>query len=173
MKVRGGFVSNSSSSSFIVAVKTEEPVTKALLLELLGIPADSHGAKFFDRIISAIADGEVVEQNYNPADVSSLAESKQRIADLRRQLAQTEKDYAAEADKSTPLAKGLSNTIQGIKSEIQGWEEDVREQQQAMDAELPGGELREPGWTLLSVITDDTECIDTLGCDVLRVSYVG
>lgn len=41
MKVRNGFVSNSSSSSFIVGVKKGEKLTEKLLLRLFKVPEDS------------------------------------------------------------------------------------------------------------------------------------
>jgi len=41
MKIRHGFVSNSSSSSFIIGVKTKQDLSEAALVDALGVPETS------------------------------------------------------------------------------------------------------------------------------------
>lgn len=54
MKIRSGFVSNSSSSSFIVATKGVE-LTEDLVRDALGIKAGTPAEEIFDGVIEKIA----------------------------------------------------------------------------------------------------------------------
>jgi hypothetical protein len=59
MKVREGFVSNSSSSSFIVAAKGE--LTEALVLQALGVAETSPLYKFAKDIAGLLADAKEMD----------------------------------------------------------------------------------------------------------------
>jgi len=56
MKVRNGFVSNSSSSSFMIAVKGEERPTVQAVLEALGVAQDAPGIKFFTKLAKSMVE---------------------------------------------------------------------------------------------------------------------
>ena len=60
MKSRNGFVSNSSSSSFIVAVKPRRALTKKLVAEALGLQQGTPAYDLFGGIVDRIADAKEV-----------------------------------------------------------------------------------------------------------------
>ena len=66
MKIRNGFVSNSSSSSFMITMKNNKELTKKNIMEILNVNKDS----FFYNIALEIS--EVFVQNAELADIDYL-----------------------------------------------------------------------------------------------------
>jgi hypothetical protein len=166
-KARFGFVSNSSSSSFLVAIKTSEPITKASLLSLLGIPEDSQGAKFFDEVISEIANGAVWEQREEDKD-DTTPKYKAQKKELQRQLAEVQTSLQVEEDKTSKYAQSLIAIMFRLHAEIKSVQETLD-----FYGDAPTGpfaeEREEGGWQILKVVTDEREGIDSLQCDVIKV----
>ncbi len=68
MKIRNGFVSNSSSSSFMITMKNNKELTKKNIMEVLNVNEDS----FFYNIAIEIAD--VFVQNIELSNIDDLFE---------------------------------------------------------------------------------------------------
>lgn len=65
MKIRKGFVSNSSSSSFVIGVKGNKELTKDVIVDQLGVPSNSPLYKFTDKLASYLIENtEVVDEKY-------------------------------------------------------------------------------------------------------------
>ena len=89
MKVRNGFVSNSSSSSFIVTMKNGEKMTKETLLEAFDVkktsPLFNFANELSDWIIRNVEEKDIAgiyeEYVYSDSDVKSTDEMINEIVD--------------------------------------------------------------------------------------------
>ena len=69
MKIRNGFVSNSSSSSFIVAYKGEKP-TVVTVMKSFGIAKDALAAKMFEGVFKVLLSAKSISKG----DIDELRE---------------------------------------------------------------------------------------------------
>lgn len=89
MKIRNGFVSNSSSSSFIVATKNAK-LSKNLVRDALGIAEGSPGEEIFSDVIDMIAKAEKLNlrdelENYGVDNLEDAIEQGSDAARLMKE----------------------------------------------------------------------------------------
>lgn len=101
MKIRNGFVSNSSTSSFIVAYKGEKP-TNEQVMESFGIAKDSPAAKLFGGIFKKLLAAESI--------------SKADIEDMRK--------YYSDSEALKLIDAGWT-VLQGGASDMDGYPDEI------------------------------------------------
>jgi hypothetical protein len=174
MKIRNGFVSNSSSSNFIVAIKTEGPTTVKALQKLLGLSPESPAAKFFEHYIDAIASGEPHEFEDELATEKEKADLLKQKEELSQQLEAIEEEYKglSKKEKESPRGIQLQYASRGVQVASMELNEKLLSLQRTEEKHIPFKKERlEGGWQFVSVELCETENISMLECPVLKVEF--